>query len=62
MKVFKWFVGQVMRETRGLADPSLVNSALCEALGCKPEDIAHVEERRKTKKSKGSSAAAAVGR
>jgi aspartyl-tRNA(Asn)/glutamyl-tRNA(Gln) amidotransferase subunit B len=26
--VFKYFVGQVMRETRGQADPQLVNDAL----------------------------------
>ena len=32
-----------MRETKGMADPTQVNSALCNALGCKPEDIAAAE-------------------
>ncbi|KAI9247508.1 Aspartyl/glutamyl-tRNA amidotransferase subunit B [Phascolomyces articulosus] len=43
VKVFKWFIGQIMRETKGMADPIQVNNALCDALGCKPEDITAAE-------------------
>ncbi|KAG0191576.1 hypothetical protein DFQ28_011552 [Apophysomyces sp. BC1034] len=38
-KMFNWFVGQVMRETKGKADPVELNTALCEALGTKIEDM-----------------------
>ncbi|KAI9311936.1 Aspartyl/glutamyl-tRNA amidotransferase subunit B [Dichotomocladium elegans] len=40
LKMFKWFVGQVMRETKGMADANQINAALCEALQCKLEDVA----------------------
>ncbi|KAI9490523.1 Aspartyl/glutamyl-tRNA amidotransferase subunit B [Zychaea mexicana] len=55
MKVFKWFIGQIMRKTKGMADPVQINKALCEALGCKSEDIAAAEARGPTDKKKGGS-------
>ena len=56
IKVFKWFIGQIMRETKGMADPTQVNIALCNALGCKPEDIIDAETKASSpsgKKRKG---------
>ncbi|KAI8142522.1 Aspartyl/glutamyl-tRNA amidotransferase subunit B [Fennellomyces sp. T-0311] len=53
MKVFKWFIGQIMRETKGMADPLQVNQALCDALGCKPEDIAEAEAKSMANKKGG---------
>ena len=51
-KMYKWFIGQIMRETKGLADPNQVNAALCDALGCKLEDVADMlgSKQKKNKK------------
>ncbi|KAI9019312.1 aspartyl/glutamyl-tRNA amidotransferase subunit B [Phycomyces nitens] len=38
-KMYNWFIGQMMRETKGLADPTELNIILCSALGCKLEDM-----------------------
>lgn len=32
-KLFKWFVGQAMGRTRGMADPTALNQALSVCLG-----------------------------
>jgi aspartyl-tRNA(Asn)/glutamyl-tRNA(Gln) amidotransferase subunit B len=37
--MFKWFIGQVMRETKGMADPVALNQVLSDALGCRLEDM-----------------------
>ncbi|KAL0074746.1 aspartyl/glutamyl-tRNA amidotransferase subunit B [Phycomyces blakesleeanus] len=56
-KMYNWFIGQLMRETKGLADPTELNNALCNALGCKLEDMTSAPAGgsaiKKTKKSKG---------
>ncbi|CDS07095.1 hypothetical protein LRAMOSA09618 [Lichtheimia ramosa] len=51
-KMYKWFIGQIMRETKGLADPNQINAALCDALGCKLEDVADMlgSKQKKNKK------------
>lgn len=32
-KLYKWFIGQVMGRTKGMADPNTLNQALSESLG-----------------------------
>ncbi|KAI8336671.1 Aspartyl/glutamyl-tRNA amidotransferase subunit B [Chlamydoabsidia padenii] len=49
-KMFKWFIGQVMRETKGLADPVALNQILSESLGCKLEDMDAGSTSKKSKK------------
>ncbi|ORZ12690.1 Aspartyl/glutamyl-tRNA amidotransferase subunit B [Absidia repens] len=53
-KMFKWFIGQVMRETKGSADPMTLNQVLSDALGCRLEDVEKSggAQAKKSKKSK----------
>ncbi|KAI7865013.1 aspartyl/glutamyl-tRNA amidotransferase subunit B [Spinellus fusiger] len=49
-KLFHWFVGQGMRETKGLADPKLLHKTLCDVLGCDLDQMrAPVESPKKHK-------------
>jgi aspartyl-tRNA(Asn)/glutamyl-tRNA(Gln) amidotransferase subunit B len=50
--MFKWFIGQVMKETKGLADPVALNQILSDTLGCKLEDMDPGSASKKSKKSK----------
>ncbi|SAL96483.1 hypothetical protein [Absidia glauca] len=54
-KMFKWFIGQVMKETKGLADPVALNQILSDTLGCRLEDMDAGSASKKSKKSKKSS-------
>ncbi|KAI8085068.1 B subunit of glutamyl-tRNA amidotransferase [Halteromyces radiatus] len=53
-KLFKWFIGQVMKDTKGMADPVALNQVLSNALGCRLEDIEKNQgtSTKKLKKSK----------
>ncbi|KAI8379250.1 aspartyl/glutamyl-tRNA amidotransferase subunit B [Radiomyces spectabilis] len=51
-KMFNWFVGQVMRHTKGMADPTELNNMLCEVIGCRYEDVVTPATKESSKKSK----------
>ncbi|KAH8552069.1 B subunit of glutamyl-tRNA amidotransferase [Umbelopsis sp. PMI_123] len=50
-KLATWLIGQIMRDTRGLADPVTLNKVLEDALGMKLDSINHINH-SKGKKSK----------
>lgn len=53
-KLFKWFIGQAMGRTRGMADSNTLNQVLSNALGWSSyeEMMSSVEEKSKENKKK----------
>ncbi|KAI8881583.1 aspartyl/glutamyl-tRNA amidotransferase subunit B [Backusella circina FSU 941] len=52
-KLFKWFIGQAMGRTRGMADPTILNQVLCQSFGWNSfEEMLAAYESAKDNKSK----------
>ncbi|CAO3611752.1 unnamed protein product [Cunninghamella echinulata] len=51
-KMFKWFVGQIMKETKGMADPVTLNHVLSEILNCDIDQINSFNTNKKKKSKK----------
>ncbi|CAO3622070.1 unnamed protein product [Cunninghamella blakesleeana] len=49
-KMFKWFVGQAMKETKGMADPVTLNHVLSEILNCNIDQMNSIGNKRKKSK------------